>query len=135
MQAHLVRRRFLHGIRLDESVGQLTELHQAAARVNHIQFVHAPRRFDNLTHIEALGEICVQRMNVIHTDVARGVLGDVLVRAKPVVDLDVLADSNAVVVVAKIVRIETEHVKEVERGRDLQRSEHRNGAVEHGCLI
>ena len=74
-------------------------------------------------------------MNVVHTDVAGGVLGDVLVRAKPEVDLNVLADGDAIVVIAKIVRIETEHVEEVERNRDLQRSEHRNGAVEHGCLI
>ena len=135
VQAYLVRRRFLHGVRLDELVCPLTELHQAAARVNHIQFVHAPRRFDDFTNIEALGEICVQRMNVIHTDVSGGVLGDVLVRAKPEVDLDVLADGDAVVVVAKIVHIKTEHVEEVERSRDFQRREYRNGAVEHGCLI
>ena len=98
----------MHGVRLDEPVCHLTELHQAAARVEHIQLVHAPRRFDDLTHIEALGQICVQRMNVVHTDVAGGVLGDVFVRAKPEVDLDVLADGDAVVVVAKVVRFETE---------------------------
>ena len=125
----------MHGVRLDEPVCQLTELHQAAARVDHIQFVHAPRRFDDLTHIEALGQICVQRMNVVHTDVAGGILGDVFVRAKPEVDLDVLADGDAVVVVAKVVRFETEFVEEIERGRNLQRSEHTNGTVEHGCLI
>ncbi len=66
-----------------------------------MQFVHAPRRFDDLTYIDAPGEICMQRMNVVHTDVAGGVLGDVPVRAKPEVDLDVLADGDAVVVVAK----------------------------------
>ena len=74
-------------------------------------------------------------MNVVHTNVAGGVLGDVLVRAKSEVDLDVLADGDAVIVVAKVVRFETELVEEVERGRDLQRSEHRDGTVEHGCLI
>ena len=51
VQARSVRRRFLHGVRLDEPVCRLTELHQAAARIEHIQFVHAPRRFDDLTHI------------------------------------------------------------------------------------
>ena len=110
----------MYDFRLDEPVCRLTELHQVTARVNHIQFVHAPRRFDNLTHIEEFGEICVQRMNVVHTDVAGGVLGDVLVRAKPEVDLNVLADGDAVVVVAKVVRFETELVEIVERGRDLQ---------------
>ena len=119
VQAYLVQGRFLYGVRLDEPVCRLTELHQAAARVNHIQFVYAPRHFDNLTHIETLGEICVQRMNVVHTDVAGGVLGDVLVRAKPEVDFDVLADGDAIVVVAKVVRFETELAEIVERGRDL----------------
>ena len=125
----------MHGVRLDEPVCHLTELHQAAARVDHIQFIHAPRRFDDPTHIEALSEICAQRMNVVHTDVAGGVLRDVLVCAKPEVDLDVLANGDAIVVVAKVVRFETEFVEEIERGRNLQRSEHRSGTVEHGCLI
>ena len=53
----------------------------------------------------------MQRMNVVHTDVAGGVLGDVLVRAEPEMALDVLADGDAVVVVADGLRLETERVK------------------------
>ena len=96
----------------------MTEFHQVAARVVHIQLVHAPRRFDDPTNIDALGEVSAQRgMNVVHTDVAGGVLGNVPVGAKPEVDLDVLADGDTVVVVAEVVRFETELVEEVERGR------------------
>ena len=100
--AHSIRKRLLHGVRRYEPVCQLTELHQVAARVPYIKFVHTPRRFDDFAHIDSPGEICMQRMNVVHTDVAGGVLGDVLVRAKPEVNLDVLADGDAVVVVAKV---------------------------------
>ena len=79
---HSVRRRFLHGVRPDEPVRHLTELHEVAARVPDIQFVHAPRRLDDPTHIDVLGEICAQRTDVVRTHVAGGVLGDALVRTK-----------------------------------------------------
>ena len=57
VQAHSVRRRRLHGPRRDGPVCHLTELHQAPARVVHIQLVHAPRRLDDPGHLDALGEI------------------------------------------------------------------------------
>ena len=78
------RRRFLHGVRRDEPVCRLTELHQAAGsgRTSFGELVHAPRRFDDLTHIEALGKICVQRMNVVQTGL-RQVVNPVSASAVP----------------------------------------------------
>ena len=93
------------------------------------------RRLDDLPHIHALCEIRVQRVNVVHADVAGGVLGDMPVRAEPEMDLDVLADGDAVVAVAEIVRFEAELVEEVQRSRNIQRGEHGHGPVEHGGSI
>ena len=55
----------MDGIRRFEPVRNLSELHQAAVRVPHIQFVHAPGRFDDLAHIDAPGEVRTQRVNVV----------------------------------------------------------------------